>query len=172
MAQKADGTMTHPANAVFALMDDRDFRFSIIKPALEADKAGLCRLTTGKHQLRGFRNISRAPISLILPVLSDEANVSAELAERALRHWYAAQDTLREAVSAKLTELGYEPTKEPFDKDGMVSWTPLKKEYADLQYDGKFLEAEDSNGVMLMSLLLGWFGGDEDDVETDPESES
>lgn len=161
--------MTHPANAVFALMDDRNFRFSIIKPALEADKNGLCRLTTGKHQLRGFRNISRAPMSLLLPVISDEANVSTELAERVLLHWFEAQSELRETVGAKLTELGYEIKKEAFDEEGLIQWTSLKKEHADLQYDGTFLEELDSNAVMLMSLLLGWFGGDEEEEETEDE---
>ncbi|PLX30710.1 MAG: hypothetical protein C0600_07665 [Ignavibacteria bacterium] len=169
MAKKDDGTMTHPANAVFALMDDRNFRYSIIKPALEADKAALCRLTTGKHQLRGFRNISRAPLSLLLPVISDEANVATELAEKVLRHWFAAQGELREAVGARLTELGYDIKDDAFDEEGLIQWASLKKEHADLQYDGKFLEELDSNAVMLMSLLLGWFGGDDEEDETEEE---
>jgi len=109
MADQNNETQTHPANAVFALMDDRDFRYSVVRPALEADKAGVARLTTGKHQVRGFRNAARAPISMLLPIMSEEANLSPELAERVLRHWFEDQKELRSKVGDKLKELGYEP---------------------------------------------------------------
>lgn len=171
MAEHADDVQTQPANAVFALMDDRQFRFSVVRPALEEDKVGLSRLTTGKHQLRGFRNIFRAPVSLLLPVIADEANLSAELAERILAKWYGVQDELREAVAAKLSELGYEPQEEPFDEEGAVRWKSLKPEHAEKQYEGSFLENQDSNGVMLMSLLLGWFGADEEEEEKEAAEE-
>lgn len=162
MAEHADDVQAQPANAVFALMDDRQFRFSVVRPALEEDKVGLCRLTTGKHQLRGFRNIFRAPVSLLLPVIADEANLSAELAERILAKWFEVQGELREAVAARLRELGYEPREEPFDEEGAVRWDTLKPEYAEQQFEGNFVEGQNSNGVMLMSLLLGWFGADEE----------
>jgi len=143
-------------------MEDKEFRYSILKPAIEQDKAALCRLTTGKHQLRGFRNLAKAPSILIIPVLSDEANVSAELAEAILRHWLKNSSSLQEVVSAKLNELGYEVNTETFDVDGLIAWKPMANDHAQLQFDGKFLEGEDSNAVMLMSLLLGWFGSDKD----------
>ncbi len=156
---------SHPANAVFALMDDRNFRHSVVRPALEADKAGLARLTTGKHQLRGFRNFARAPLSMLLPVISDEANLSPELAYRILSHWFEAQGALKGLVTAKLQLLGYEPQETPFDEEMNVQWQTLKKEHADMQYDGTFVEGEDMNAVMLMSLLLGWFGAEDEVVE-------
>ena len=162
MAEHADDVQAQPANAVFALMDDRQFRFSVVRPALEEDKVGLSRLTTGKHQLRGFRNIFRAPVSLLLPVIADEANLSAELAERILAKWFDVKSELRERVAERLRELGYEPKDEPFDEEGTVRWNSLKPEHAEQQYDGSFLEEEDNNAVMLMSLLLGWFGAEEE----------
>ena len=152
----------HPANAVFALMEDREFRYSLIRPALEKDKAGICRLSTGKHQLHGFRHLALAPNVMIVPVLSDEANLSSKLARRLLGYWWDDHTELRAKVGARLAELGYAQQPEPFTADDEVSWTPMKKEHAELQYDGTFLAGEDKNHVMLMSLLLGWFGGDED----------
>ena len=171
MADHTNETQSHPANAVFALMDDRNFRFSVVRPALEADKANLARLTTGKHQVRGFRNIGLAPISMLLPIIAEEANLSTELAVRILRHWFEDQKELRENVSKKLTELGYTPGEELFDDDGATQWKPLQKEHADMQFDGTFLTDADNNGVMLMSLLLGWFGSDEEE-ETEEESDT
>jgi len=162
MAEHADDVQAQPANAVFALMDDRQFRFSVVRPALEEDKVGLCRLTTGKHQLRGFRNIFRAPVSLLLPVIADEANLSAELAERILAKWFDVKSELRERVAGRLRELGYEPRDEPFDEESAVRWNNLKPEHAEQQFEGTFVDEQDSNGVMLMSLLLGWFGADEE----------
>ncbi len=170
MTPHNEGLQSHPANAVFALMDDRAFRHSVVRPALEADKAGLARLTTGKHQLRGFRNFARAPLSLLLPVISDEANLSPELAYRILSHWFETQEMLRGLVTAKLQLLGYEPQETPFDEEKNVQWQMLKKEHADMQYDGTFVEGEDMNGVMLMSLLLGWFGA-EDETEEEEDTE-
>lgn len=161
----------HPANAVFALMDDREFRYSVIRPALEKDKSGVCRLTTGKHQLKGFRHLAKAPDIMIVPVLSDEANVSEDLAKRVLEEWIGAQLPLREKVSGKLKELGYDPVLTPFDADGKIAWQPLKDEHAKPQYDGTFLEGDDKNAVMLMSLLLGWFGSDKDEQAEEEESE-
>ncbi len=165
MMNKNEEPQSHPANTVFALMDDRAFRHSVVRPALEADKAGLSRLSTGKHALRGFRNIARAPISMLLPVISDEANLSAELARRILTHWFSAQGVLKGLVEAKLQLLGYEPRETPFDEDGNVQWRTLKKEHADMQYEGSFIEGEDMNAVMLMSLLLGWFGAEDEEGE-------
>jgi hypothetical protein len=157
----------HPANAVFALMDDREFRYSVVRPGLEKDKAGVCRLSTGKHQLRGFRHLAKAPDVMIIPVLSDEANLSEELARRLLEEWLAVQMPLREKVSTKLKELGYDPVLTPFDAEGKISWQAVKDEHAKLQYDGTFLDGEDKNAIMLMSLLLGWFGSDkEEEVES------
>ncbi|MBE0645550.1 MAG: hypothetical protein IH600_15820 [Bacteroidetes bacterium] len=170
MTKHNEELQSHPANTVFALMDDRAFRHSVVRPALEADKAGLSKLTTGKHQLRGFRNFARAPLSMLLPVISDEANLSAELAQRILTHWFTAQDVLKGLVTAKLQLLGYEPRETPFDEDGNIQWQTLKKEHAESQYDGTFMEGEDMNAVMLMSLLLGWFGAEDDaDGEEDAE---
>jgi len=166
MADQSNEKQTHPANAVFALMDDRNFRYAVVRPALEADKAALARLTTGKHQVRGFRNIARAPLSMLLPIISEEANLSAELAARVLSHWFDAEVDLRTAVGAKLKELGYEPGTAALDEEGNANWLPLQKEHADLQFDGAFLPDQDQNAVMLMSLLLGWFGS-EDDEEAD-----
>ena len=163
MSNNTDTVQNHPANAVFALMEDRNFRFSVVRPALEADKAGLARLATGKHQLRGFRNIARAPMSMLLPVISDEANLSAELAQRILRHWFDNQEELRSLVIARLQLLGYEVKETPFDEYGNVEWRMLKPEHADEQYDGQFVEGQD--GVMLMSLLLGWFGAEDSDQD-------
>jgi hypothetical protein len=171
MADHTNDTQSHPANAVFALMDDRNFRFSVVRPALEADKAGIARLTTGKHQVKGFRKAERAPISMLLPIMSEEANLSPELAARVLRHWFDDQNELREKVSATLKEFGYEPATEPLDAEGNANWKPLKKEHADLQFDGNFLTDADQNGVMLMSLLLGWFGSEEDE-EKEEESDA
>ncbi len=170
MTKNNEELQSHPANAVFALMDDRAFRHSVVRPALEADKAALSRLATGKHQLHGFRNISRAPISMLLPVMSEEANLSPELAKRILSHWFTAQDVLKGLVAAKLQLLGYEPQETPFDEDGNVQWQMLKKDHADTQYEGTFVEGEDMNAVMLMSLLLGWFGAEDDDAEEEEEA--
>jgi hypothetical protein len=157
----------HPANVVFALMEDRDFRYSVIRPALAKDKEALCRLTTGKHQVKGFRNIAKAPIALILPTISEEANLSAELARRILDHWLSEQQALRDAVAAKLGEAGYEIRENIFDDEGMVVWHALSDEVATAQFEGAFLPDEDSNAVMLMSLLLGWFGSDREEEEED-----
>lgn len=165
MTTKNDKVQSHPANAVFALMDDRQFRYSIIRPALEEDKTTIARLATGKHQLKGFRNISRAPMSMLLPVISDEANLSAEMAQRILDRWFSTEDELKSLVAAKLQLLGYEPKESPFDEDGNIKWQMLAKEHADMQYDGTFIEDKDENAVMLMSLLLGWFGADDDPEE-------
>lgn len=162
MTNTNENVQSHPANAVFALMEDRAFRISVVRPALEADKNALARLATGKHQLKGFRNIARAPLSMLLPVIADEANLSAELARRILDHWFGTQDELRGLVTAKLQLLGYEVKETPFDEDGFVAWRTLKKEHADAQYDGTFVGDQEENGVMLMSLLLGWFGSDDD----------
>ena len=159
----------HPANVVFALMEDRDFRFSVIRPALEKEKAELCRLATGKHQVKGFRNISKAPVSLILPTISEEANLSAELAQRILNHWGSLQQPLRDNVAAKLQEAGFEPKATFFNEEGILEWHALTEEIATSQFDGTFLPEEDKNAVMLMSLLLGWFGSDEESEEA-PES--
>ncbi|MDT8322929.1 MAG: hypothetical protein RRA94_02370 [Bacteroidota bacterium] len=171
MADHSNEKQTHPANAVFALMDDRNFRYSVVRPALEADKTALARLTTGKHQVRGFRNIARAPLSMLLPIMSEEANLSPELATRVLTHWFDTQDELRETVSAKLKELGYEPGTTALDEEGNANWMPLKKEHADLQFDGNFLPEQEHNSVLLMSLLLGWFGSEEEDGEEDSEDD-
>ena len=165
-----DNTQQHPANMVFALMEDRSFRHSVVRPALEADKNGLARLATGKHQLRGFRNIARAPLSMLLPVISDEANLSTELAHRILQHWFDNQGLLKGLVEAKLQLLGYEVKETPFDEYGNVEWRMLKGEHAEMQYDGTFLEEQDQNAVMLMSLLLGWFGAEDENGE-DEEAE-
>ncbi len=161
--------LEHPANVVFALMEDRDFRYSVIRPALEKEKAELCRLTTGKHQVKGFRNISKAPVSLILPTISEEANLSAELARRILDNWGSEQQALRDKVGAALKDLGFEPKTAFFNEDGLVEWKALNEEIATRQFDGTFLPEENKNAVMLMSLLLGWFGSDEDDKESTDE---
>ncbi len=153
---------THPANAVFALMEDREFRHSIIRPALAKDKAGLARLTTGKHQMKGFRNMAKAPAVMLVSVISDEANLSAALARRILTLWLEDAGVLRGVVAAKLATLGYEINETTFDDDDQVTWRPLADEHATEQFDGSFLEGEDPNAVMLMSLLLGWFGSDKD----------
>jgi hypothetical protein len=170
MTEHTENVQSHPANAVFALMEDRSFRHTVVRPALEADKNALSRLATGKHQLRGFRNISRAPMSMLLPVISDEANVSAELAQRILAHWFSAQDLLKGLVAAKLQLLGYEPKETPFDEYGNVEWRLLKQEHADMQYDGTFVEDQDQNAVMLMSLLLGWFGAEDEEGADEEET--
>ena len=171
MTDHTKDMQSHPANAVFALMEDRDFRFSVVRPALEADKTSLARLTTGKHQVRGFRNIARAPLSMLLPIISEEANLSQPLAERILSHWFDAQADLRGKVSEKLRTLGYEPTEKPMDDEGNVNWQMLSREHADLQFDGTFLEGEDSNGVMLMSLLLGWFGSADEEADAEGDTD-
>jgi hypothetical protein len=169
MEQEQQAAQRHPANAVFALMDDREFRYSVIRPALQKDKAGVCRLTTGKHQLKGFRHLGKAPEIMIIPVLSDEANLSEELAKRLLEEWLATQQPLLEKISAKLQELGYAAVASPFDAAGKIGWQALKDEHAKLQYDGTFLEGEDKNAVMLASLLLGWFGSDKDEMASEEE---
>jgi hypothetical protein len=161
----------HPAHAVFALMEDRQFRYSVIKPALEKDKAALCHLTTGKYQLNGFRHISKAPTVMLMPVLSDESNVSAELAQVVLQTWYDTNTALREKVAARLTELGYATRPAPFNDDDKVVWDMMKKDDAQLEFDGKLIEDEDKNAVMLMSLLLGWFGTDDEEAEEKPAEE-
>lgn len=167
--QPSENTQQHPANMVFALMEDRAFRHAVVRPALEADRAGLARLATGKHQLHGFRNIARAPLSMLLPVISDEANLSTELAHRILQHWFENQGLLKGLVEAKLQLLGYEVNETPFDEFGNVEWRMLKKEHADMQYEGGFVEEQDQNAVMLMSLLLGWFGAEDEDGEEEDE---
>jgi hypothetical protein len=161
----------HPANVVFALMEDRDFRYSVIRPALAKDKEALCRLSTGKHQVKGFRNIAKAPIALILPTISEEANLSEELARRILEHLLSELQALRDAVAAKLVEAGYEIREHIFDDEGMVVWRVLSDDVATAQFEGAFLPDEDSNAVMLMSLLLGWFGSDKDDDDDDEATE-
>ncbi len=160
----------HPANAVFALMDDRDFRYSIIRPALEKDKDGICKLTTGKHQPKGFRHLNRAPDVMIVPVLSDEANLSADLAKKLLEYWLEDKSALKEKVGAKLKELGYEPGESAFDENDEIGWKSMSSEHAASQYDGEFLSGEDKNEVMLMSLLLGWFGGEEEEETEEGEA--
>jgi hypothetical protein len=165
MEQEQKVPQRHPANTVFALMDDREFRYSVIKPALQKDKAGVCRLSTGKHQLKGFRHLAKAPEVMIIPVLSDEANIAEELAKRLLTEWSAAQEPLMDAVAAKLRELSYEPVASPFDAEGKIGWQALKDEHAKLQYDGEFLPDQEKNAVMLASLLLGWFGSDKEEAE-------
>ena len=168
MANEKQEPLAHPANAVFALMDDRDFRYSVIRPGLEKDKAGICRLTTGKHQLKGFWHLGKAPDVMIVPVLSDEANVSAELAKKLLEYWLETQQALKDKVGGKLLELGYETVATPFDAEEKITWRAMKDEHAKQQYDGTFIEDEDKNAVMLMSLLSGWFGSDkEDENETE-----
>ncbi len=152
----------NPANAVFALMEDREFRYSVIRPAIEKDKAGICRLATGKHQVKGFRNIALAPTVMLLPVLSQEANASTELAQRLLQSWLDDHADLRALVSAKLKALNYQPSETPITQDGFVEWRSMEHEHATTQYDGSFIDAQDKNAVMLMSLLLGWFGSDQD----------
>jgi hypothetical protein len=167
MTDSTTQVYTHPANAVFALMEDRDFRHSIIRPALAKDKAGLARLTTGKHQLKGFRNMAKAPAVMLVSVISDEANLSAPLARRILELWLDDAGVLRGVVAAKLATLGYEISESTFDDDDQVTWRPLADDHATEQFDGTFLEGEDPNAVMLMSLLLGWFGSDKDGVAED-----
>ena len=152
--------LSHPANAVFALMEDREFRFGVIRPALEKNKAGLAKLVTGKHQLKGYRHIAKAPMVMLVPVISSEANASPELAKSIIQSWLEDHGTLRKTIAEKLTSLGYTPKKLPFGEDDMISWKTLKDEHAQAQFDGTFLENEDKNAVMLMSLLLGWFGSD------------
>lgn len=171
MALNRKEAQEHPANVVFALMEDKNFRHSVIRPGLEQDKAGLCRLVTGKHQVKGFRNIAKAPGSLILPAISEEANLSADLAKSILEYWSAGQTTLREKVATKLRDLGYEPKTMLFNENGQVEWHTLSEEVASSQFDGTFLPDEDSNAVMLMSLLLGWFGSEEEEhAEEDAEA--
>ena len=165
-------TVRHPANAVFALMDDREFRYSIIRPALEKDKDALCRLSTGKNMLKGFRHLNRAPNVMIVPVLSDEANLSAELARKLLEYWFEDQAMLKSLVTAKLQLLGYAPVESPFDEHGDIGWQTMKPEHAEEQFEGEFLPDQDKNHVMLMSLLLGWFGGDEEEKEQDEEADN
>jgi hypothetical protein len=172
MTESLKEPFVHPANAVFSLMEDREFRFTVIRPGLEKDKIAVCRMSTGKHQLKGFRHLEKAPAVMIVPVLSDEANLSPELAKALLEAWFEDSAALRERVTAKLVELGYAVQVSPFDKDGNVSWRALGADHAAQQYDGVFIEGEDKNGVMLMSLLLGWFGSDdEDDGEEEAEGE-
>ncbi len=149
---------SHPAHAVFALMEDRDFRYSVIRPALEARKDKLCRLTSGRYQVRGYRNLAKAPLSLLLPVISDDANVSSELAEQILVHWFEHNTELEGMLREKLDALGLKTHAAPFDEDGMATWDVLPSEQAQAQFDGTFVEGQDKNAVMLMSLLLGWFG--------------
>lgn len=168
----SDDIRRHPANAVFALMEDRTFRLSVIRPALEADKAGLSRLATGKHPLRGFRTLAKAPLPMLLPVISDEANVSADLAQTILTHWFRTQAALRDKVSARLRAIGCEPAAMPFDEEGMVGWDTLPADEAAKQFDGTFLADEEKNAVMLMSLLLGWFGGDENDASGEDDADT
>jgi hypothetical protein len=167
MTQEANNKepFEHSASAVFSLMEDREFRFSVIRPGLEKDKAGVCRLSTGKHQLKGFRHLGKAPDVMIVPVLSEEANVSPELAKALLTYWLEVSGPLREKVAARLTELGYETKENPFDDEDNVAWRSLAHDHAQQQYDGTFLEGEDKNAVMLMSLLLGWFGSEKDQEE-------
>jgi hypothetical protein len=153
----------HPANTVFLLLEDRSFRFEVIKPGLLKEKHRLGKLVSGKHQVKGFRHISKAPVSMIIPAVSEEVNVSPELAQVLLQHWFDDNSELKELVASKLSSLGYEPKKQPFDDNGNTSWLVMKNDHADAQYKGTFLEGEDENGVMLMSLLLGWFGNDEDE---------
>jgi hypothetical protein len=172
MALHRKEAQEHPANVVFALMEDKLFRHSVIRPGLEKDKAGLCRLVTGKHQVKGFRNIAKAPVSLILPAISEEANLSADLAKGILEYWSAEQKDLRANVAAKLQELGYEPKTDLFNEQGQVQWHTLNEEVASSQFDGTFLPGEDSNAVMLMSLLLGWFGSDEEEGASEESDES
>jgi hypothetical protein len=160
----SDDIRRHPANAVFALMEERSFRLSVIRPALEADKGGLSRLATGKHALRGFRTLAKAPMPMLLPVISDEANLSAELAQGILTHWFRTQVDLRTKVSERLQSIGCEPVALPFDDEGLVGWNTLPAGESAKQFDGTFIEGEDKNAVMLMSLLLGWFGGEEDEA--------
>ncbi len=167
MATQESKPQIHPANAVFALMEDRAFRFSVIRPAMENDKAGLCRLTTGKYQLKGFRNIAKAPSIMLLPVLSDEANVSADLARTVLQSWYDEEIDLRSRVGEKLTSRGYTPRPTPFDEEGQVTWNVMKPDDANAQFDGHFLPDDDKNAVMLMSLLLGWFGTNDEEQPTE-----
>ena len=45
---------------------------------------------------------------------------------------------------------------------------PLRDEHAKLQYEGTFPDGENKDAVMLMSLLLGWFGSDRTD-DAEPE---
>lgn len=166
MDEKNTQELRHPANAVFALMEDREFRHGIIRTAVEKDKTALSRLATGKHQLKGFRHIEKAPTVMLIPVLSDEANESADLAKEILTVWLADSQVLRGKVATRLQELGYEPVATPFDEEDLVGWKPLHDEHAKLQYEGTFLEGESKDAVMLMSLLLGWFGSDrEPDAE-------
>lgn len=163
---------SHPAHAVFALMEDRDFRLSVIRPALEARKEKLCRLASGKYQVRGFRTLSKAPMTLLLPVISDEANASPELAEQILQHWFEANTDLEGLLRAKLDALGCKTNAAPFNEDGLASWDVLPSEQAQAQFDGTFIEGYDKNAVMLMSLLLGWFGAADDEVSPTEEASS
>ena len=169
MADTQNDIQKHPANAVFLLLDDRKFRHSVIKTALDRDKQGICRLATGKTQLPGFRNFAKAPVQLLVPVISDDVSVGDELAHRVLIHWFEANVDLEGKVRAKLQELGYEPQAAPFDEEKQVSWQPLSPEHADLQYEGEFLPDENADSAMLMSLLLGWFGADEEEADEQPE---
>lgn len=153
----------HPANVVFSFMEDREFRLSVVRPGIAKDKAAVCRLSTGKHQLKGFRHLEKAPDVMVAPVLSDEAVISAELAKALLAAWLEVNGPLRDRVAARLAELGYTAQEHAFDEDDNASWRSLADEHAKLQYEGSFLEGEDKNAVMFMSLLLGWFGSDKDD---------
>jgi hypothetical protein len=171
MPETEEDIQRHPANAVFALMEDREFRHSVVRGAVEHDKTGLSRLTTGKHQLRGFRHIGKAPTVMLVPVLSDDANDAPDLAKAILDYWLEDNAVLRAKVAARLRELGYEPAADIFDAEGLVAWKPMKHDDATLQYDGAFVEDEDKNAVMLMSLLLGWFGSDRDGEDAESEEE-
>jgi len=153
----------HPANAVFLLLEDRQFRLSVIKPGIEKERHRLGKLVTGKHQVKGFRTITKAPLSMLLPVISDEASVAPELARALLQHWYDANGELRSIVAAKLKEYGYEPQEQPFDGEGQANWRTMKTAHADMQFEGGFIEGADQNAVMLMSLLLGWLGANDDE---------
>ena len=155
----------YPANTVFALMEDKEFRNPIIRQALEKDKTGVCRLTTGKNQLKGYRNLAKAPMSMLIPVISNDANISDELAEKILRFWLGDQTELEDKVAEKLRTLGYEPQTNIFDEEHKVHWNFLKKEHAEAQFEGTFIDGVDKNAVMLMSLLLGWFGSEEEEEE-------
>jgi hypothetical protein len=174
MTETSNKPFVHPASVVFSFMEDREFRLSVVRPGVTKDKAAVCRLSTGKHQLKGFRHLEKAPDVMVAPVLADEAVISAELARALLAAWLEVNGDLRDRVAARLAELGYAAQDQPFDEDDNAMWRSLTDEHARLQYDGVFLEGEEKNAAMLMSLLLGWFGSDKDDEtgDTEPDDET
>ena len=101
-----------PLSFLFYLLEP-DVRRKTIAEALEA-RAGvpldlrnrLDRAINNCASVPGFRTAGRAPVGLLVAILDDAIQLSAELALATARVWFCGQENLREAATEALEKEG------------------------------------------------------------------